>query len=91
VSQGLPVLTILGGRDRLDPSDATADRQRAAGARVAAIDEPGHSVNVQRPTEVADPTATSPDTPHPADQRQPRQPMVHARSFLAMPPPHVTC
>ncbi|HEY0812976.1 MAG TPA: alpha/beta hydrolase [Pseudonocardia sp.] len=51
---GLPVLAILGGRDRLYPSAPTAARYRAAGARVVVIDDAGHSVNVQRPTEVAD-------------------------------------
>jgi pimeloyl-ACP methyl ester carboxylesterase len=49
----LPVLAILGGRDRLYPCTATAARYRAAGARVVVIDDAGHSVNVQRPTEVA--------------------------------------
>jgi pimeloyl-ACP methyl ester carboxylesterase len=51
---GLPVLAILGGRDRLYPSAPTAARYRAAGARVEVIDGAGHSVNVQRPTEVAE-------------------------------------
>jgi pimeloyl-ACP methyl ester carboxylesterase len=51
---GLPVLAILGGRDRLYPSAPTAARYRAAGARVVVIDDAGHSVNVQRPTEVAE-------------------------------------
>jgi len=50
---GLPVLAILGGRDRLYPSAATAARYRAAGARVVVIDDAGHSVNIQRPAEVA--------------------------------------
>jgi pimeloyl-ACP methyl ester carboxylesterase len=51
---GLPVLAILGGRDRLYPSTFTAARYRAAGARVVVIDDAGHSVTVQRPTEVAE-------------------------------------
>jgi pimeloyl-ACP methyl ester carboxylesterase len=51
---GLPVLAILGGRDRLYPSAPTAARYRAAGARVVVIDDAGHSVNVQRPAEVAE-------------------------------------
>jgi pimeloyl-ACP methyl ester carboxylesterase len=51
---GLPVLAILGGRDRLYPSAPAAARYRAAGARVVVIDDAGHSVNVQRPTEVAE-------------------------------------
>jgi len=51
---GLPVLAILGGRDRLYPSAPTAARYRAAGARVVVIDDAGHSVNVQRPVEVAE-------------------------------------
>jgi pimeloyl-ACP methyl ester carboxylesterase len=51
---GLPVLAILGGRDRLYPSAATAARYRAAGARVVVIDDAGHAVNVQRPAEVAE-------------------------------------
>jgi len=51
---GLPVLAILGARDRLYPSAPTAARYRAAGARVAVIDDAGHSVNVQRPAEVAE-------------------------------------
>ena len=50
----LPVLAILGGRDRLYPSTTTAARYRAAGARVVVIDDAGHSVNVQRPAEVAE-------------------------------------
>ena len=51
---GLPVLAILGGRDHLYPSAPTAARYRAAGARVVVIDDAGHSVNVQRPAEVAE-------------------------------------
>jgi pimeloyl-ACP methyl ester carboxylesterase len=51
---GLPVLAILGGRDRLYPSAPTATRYRAAGAQVVIIDDAGHSVNVQRPAEVAE-------------------------------------
>jgi pimeloyl-ACP methyl ester carboxylesterase len=51
---GLPVLAILGGRDRLYPSAPTAARYRAVGARVEVIDDAGHSVNVQRPAEVAE-------------------------------------
>ena len=51
---GLPVLAILGGRDRLYPSTPTATRYRAAGARVVVIDDARHSVNVQRPAEVAE-------------------------------------
>ena len=51
---GLPVLAILGGRDRLYPSAPTAARYRAAAARVVVIDDAGHSVNVQRPAEVAE-------------------------------------
>ncbi len=51
---GLPVLAILGGRDRLYPSAPTAARYRAAGARVVVIDDAGHSVNVQRPAQVAE-------------------------------------
>jgi pimeloyl-ACP methyl ester carboxylesterase len=51
---GLPVLAILGGRDRLYPSAPAAARYRAAGARVVVIDDAGHSVNVQRPAEVAE-------------------------------------
>jgi pimeloyl-ACP methyl ester carboxylesterase len=51
---GMPVLAILGGRDRLYPSAPTAARYRAAGARVVVIDDAGHSVNVQRPAEVAE-------------------------------------
>jgi pimeloyl-ACP methyl ester carboxylesterase len=51
---GLPVLAILGGRDRLYPTAPTAARYRAAGARVVVIDGAGHSVNVQRPAEVAE-------------------------------------
>lgn len=50
----LPVLVILGGRDRLYPSIPTAARYRAVGARVVVIDDAGHSVVVQRPAEVAD-------------------------------------
>ena len=48
------MLAILGGRDRLYPSAPTAARYRAAGARVVVIDDAGHSVNVQRPAEVAE-------------------------------------
>jgi pimeloyl-ACP methyl ester carboxylesterase len=48
------VLAILGGRDRLYPSAPAAARYRAAAARVAVIDDAGHSVNVQRPAEVAE-------------------------------------
>jgi pimeloyl-ACP methyl ester carboxylesterase len=51
---GLPVLAILGGRDRLYPSAPTAARYRAAGARVVVIDDAGHSVTVQRPAKVAE-------------------------------------
>jgi pimeloyl-ACP methyl ester carboxylesterase len=51
---GLPVLVILGGRDRLYPVAPTAARYRAAGARVVVIDDAGHAVNVERPAEVAD-------------------------------------
>jgi pimeloyl-ACP methyl ester carboxylesterase len=51
---GLPVLAILGGRDRLYPSAPTAARYRTAGARVVVIDDAGHSVNVQRPAKVAE-------------------------------------
>jgi hypothetical protein len=51
---GLPVLAILGGRDCLNPSAPIAARYRAAGARVVVIDDAEHSVNVQRPAEVAD-------------------------------------
>jgi pimeloyl-ACP methyl ester carboxylesterase len=51
---GLPVLAILGGRDRLYPSAPTAARYRATGAQVVVIDDAGHSVNVQRPAEVAE-------------------------------------
>ena len=51
---GLPVLAILGARDRLYPCAPTAARYRAAGARVVVIDDAGHSVNVQRPAEVAE-------------------------------------
>jgi len=50
----LPVLAILGGRDRLYPSAPVAARYCAAGARVVVIDDAGHSVNVQRPAEVAE-------------------------------------
>ena len=51
---GLPVLAILGGRDRLYPSASTAARYRAAGARVVVIDDAGHAVIIECPTEVAD-------------------------------------
>jgi pimeloyl-ACP methyl ester carboxylesterase len=51
---GLPVLAILGGRDRLYPSAPTAARYRAAGARVVVIDDAGHAINIERPAEVAD-------------------------------------
>lgn len=51
---GLPVLAVLGGRDRLYPSTPTAARYRAAGARVVVIDGAGHSVNVERPAAVAE-------------------------------------
>jgi pimeloyl-ACP methyl ester carboxylesterase len=51
---GLPVLAILGGRDRLYPSAPTAARYRAAGAQVVVIDDAGHSVTVQRPAKVAE-------------------------------------
>ena len=51
---GLPVLAILGSRDRLYPSAPTAARYRAAGARVVVIDGAGHAINVQRPAEVAE-------------------------------------
>ena len=51
---GLPVLAILGGRDRLYPTAPTATRYRAAGARVVVIDDAGHAVNIERPAEVAE-------------------------------------
>ena len=51
---GLPVLAILGGRDRLYPAAPTATRYRAAGARVVVIDDAGHAVNIERPAEVAE-------------------------------------
>jgi len=51
---GIPVLAILGGRDRLYPSAPTAARYRAAGAEVVVIEDAGHSVNVERPAEVAE-------------------------------------
>ena len=51
---GLPVLAILGGRDRLYPSAPTAARYRAAGARVVIINDAGHAVTIERPAEVAD-------------------------------------
>lgn len=50
---GLPALAILGGRDRLYPSGPTAARYRSVGAQVVVVDGAGHSVNVERPAEVA--------------------------------------
>ncbi|MFD8495775.1 alpha/beta fold hydrolase [Amycolatopsis sp. NPDC059657] len=51
---GLPALAILGGRDRIYPCAPTAARYRAAGARVAIIEDAGHSLHVERPREVAE-------------------------------------
>lgn len=51
---GLTVLAIHGGRDRLYPSTPAAARYHAAGARAVVIDDAGHSVDVQRPAEVAE-------------------------------------
>jgi pimeloyl-ACP methyl ester carboxylesterase len=50
---GVPVLAILGGRDRLYPSGPTAERYRAAGAEVVVIEGAGHAVNIERPLDVA--------------------------------------
>ncbi|WP_370943803.1 alpha/beta fold hydrolase [Amycolatopsis sp. cg5] len=51
---GLPTLAILGGRDRMYPCAPTAARYRAAGARVAIVEDAGHSVHVERPERVAE-------------------------------------
>ncbi|SDX57007.1 Pimeloyl-ACP methyl ester carboxylesterase [Amycolatopsis xylanica] len=51
---GIPTLAILGGRDRMYPCAPTAARYRAAGARVAILEDAGHSPHVERPAEVAE-------------------------------------
>jgi pimeloyl-ACP methyl ester carboxylesterase len=51
---GVPTLVILGRHDRFYPCAPTAQRYRAAGARVEIIADAGHSPQVERPVELVD-------------------------------------
>lgn len=50
----VPTLVILGRHDRFYPCARTAERYRAAGARVEIIADAGHSPQVEQPSEVVD-------------------------------------
>lgn len=49
----LPALVILGDQDSFYPPEASRALYEAAGARVVVLDGAGHSVQVERPVEVA--------------------------------------
>lgn len=50
---GLPTWAIHGRHDQMYDCDRTIERYELAGARVAIIEDAGHSPNVERPAEVA--------------------------------------
>ncbi|GAA3438337.1 alpha/beta fold hydrolase [Kutzneria kofuensis] len=51
---GVPTLVILGRHDRFYDCVRTAERYRAAGARVEIVPDAGHSPQVERPSQVVD-------------------------------------
>jgi pimeloyl-ACP methyl ester carboxylesterase len=59
---GVPTLVILGRHDRFYDCVRTAERYRAAGARVEIVETAGHSPQVETPAKVVDLVLSLPET-----------------------------